>query len=96
MIDNRAATRLHRDILDALTRLGELDEALAVKVANLVLERLQERRYGNGHLYVPAKGAARPIVDLKAAYANGEPVRSICRRERISRSTLYRILRRAP
>lgn len=91
MIQNHDTHRLQRDILDAVTDLGEIDPDLALKVARVVLERLQER-YGTQSLYIPGK-PRYSVEALKQAYRDGEPVRSIARREGISRRTLYRILR---
>lgn len=62
-------------------------------VVSAVVAYLVEE-YPAQDLYIPANLATctYPLAEIRSAMAAGESVRSLCRRYRISRKTLYRML----
>lgn len=63
----------------------DIHDVVRAVVAYLIEE------YPAQELYIPSS-VEYPIEDMRAALRSGESVRSICRRFRISRQTLYRLL----
>lgn len=63
------------------------------EVVKAVVAYLTEE-YPAQDLYIPAGLAttAYPVASIKAAVASGQSVRKVCRRFRIHRQTLYRLL----
>lgn len=62
------------------------------KIVGAVVSYLVEE-YPAQDLYIPASlTVSYPIALIRAALASGESIRSVCRRFRISRRTLYRLL----
>ncbi|HEX7113206.1 MAG TPA: helix-turn-helix domain-containing protein [Mizugakiibacter sp.] len=78
--------RLRREFAKALTDAG-LDLGTAQAHATTIVHYLQ-RTYAGDELYIPARGTI-PREDILAAHADGMPVRSICKRFRISSKTFY-------
>lgn len=92
MITNLNIDGLLTEIRADLVGCELLDTPKAERVAEIVLAGLR-RRYGGKELYIPVAPASDyPRDDILRAYAKNEPVRSICRRFNISRSTFYRLL----
>lgn len=59
-------------------------------VVRAVVDYLIEE-YPAQELYIPSS-VTYPLVEIRAAVAAGESVRAVCRKFRISRVTLYRLL----
>lgn len=75
-----AALRLRRDSDDIRDVVGAV-------VSYLVEE------YPAQDLYIPASlTVTYPITPIRSALASGESIRAVCRRFRVSRRTLYRLL----
>ena len=94
---------MSRNTLRRRVRISELSEELAIAAAqrlrcdsddirhivDAVVAYLVEE-YPAQDLYIPA--SQLPIEDIRRQVAQGESIRAVCRRFRIDRRTLYRML----
>ena len=95
---------MSRNTLRIRVRFSELADELAVGAAirlrtdsdairhivDAVVAYLTEE-YPSQDLYIPG-GVVYPVEEIRAAVRLGESMRSICRKYRISRRTVYRLL----
>ena len=95
---------MSRHTLKRKARVDELVDELAIGAAlrlrcnsddihgivQAVVAYLREE-YPAQELYIPSS-VTYPVEDLRAALASGASVRAICKRHRIDRRTLYRVV----
>lgn len=95
MRQNYTVEKLRNEISGDIAASKLLDDALAQRVAGIVLAGLQ-RRHGATKIYIPVDySRAYPLKEIMQAYSRGESPRAICRRHGISRSVFYRLLNSA-
>lgn len=75
--------------IGAAIRMRTDADAIRPVVAAVVQYLIDE--YPSQDLYIPG-GVAYPLAEIQRDLAQGESVRSICRRYRIGRQTLYRLV----
>lgn len=75
--------------IGAAIRLRTDSDAIRHVVDAVVMYLVDE--YPSQDLYIPG-GVTYPVEDIRAAVRAGESMRAICRKFRISRRTVYRLL----
>jgi Mor family transcriptional regulator len=63
----------------------------AIRIVEPIVRHLQQN-HGGEQFYVPAIGRTYPLEEIRAAFASGASARALCRKYRVSRRTLYRLL----
>lgn len=82
---------LTEELADATARrLGCPVSDVHAAVAALVSYLAEE--YATTDFYIPAPPRELPVDEIREAMARGESVRSICRRYRSDRRTIYRVM----
>jgi Mor family transcriptional regulator len=76
--------------IGAAQRLGCVSDDIR-RVVDAVVRYLAEE-YATQDLYIPAAPRVLPVDEIREALAAGESVRSLCRRYRTDRRTIYRAL----
>lgn len=88
--DIDAATALRCEWLDLLARNG-MDQAKASPIIERLIQCLQDDR-GGDVIYIPVRRRHYPMDRIRADLEAGLAIRAICRRYRMDRRTLYRLL----
>lgn len=85
-----AAQSLRDEWLDLLTAVGT-DPKIALPVLSALIDQLQALR-GGDVVYIPTPSRQYRVDQMREALDSGVSVREICRRHRLDRRTLYRLL----
>lgn len=84
-----------RELLNEFVRV--LCEATGMRSINAIrlvepIVRYLQQNHGGEQLYIPAIGRTYPVEEIRRAVSAGISIRALCRKYRVSRKTLYRLL----
>jgi Mor family transcriptional regulator len=85
------ARELLNELVRAVCEATGLRAVSAVRFVEPIVRHLQQN-YGGEQLYIPSVGRTYPVDEMRQAVLSGVSMRALCRKYKVSRRTLYRLL----